>query len=83
MNELENKAKTVNSYDDLKDFLSTYVKDFQENGSGWENSNLETFLEGLSSWTEDMDGFYMNTGKKMSDLPDWQMVADMLMGARI
>ena len=56
-------------------------KDLRENPSTWENTNLESFLEALGSWVEDMDGYYINQGKPVPTQPDWKIAADMLMAA--
>ena len=43
---------------------------------GWENSDLESFLEAMHAWTEDM-------GDRLPSEPSWQTFAKMLMAATV
>lgn len=48
----------------------------------WENNNLSDYLEAISSYSEDIQGFYDNTGQKVNaDIPSWKVFADILIGA--
>lgn len=64
------------------EFLSLLRQDFLSNPNSWENNNLETFLEALSSYAEDIQGFYDNMGIPVNaDKPSWQTFADIFKGA--
>ena len=55
-----------------------------EDTSKWDNSDLGIFLEALSGWIEDCDGYYANTGSTLNaDFPSWQLFADALQAAKI
>ena len=73
---------SIGSREDFVAFVKAMSKDLRENPSTWENTNLESFLEALGSWVEDMDGYYINQGKPVPTQPDWKVAADMLMAAR-
>lgn len=64
----------------LKDFINeTKTGDFQ-------NNTLSSFLEGMESWIEDMDGYYKNIGKEKYNTEQtlhWSLLADILRAARI
>ncbi len=46
------------------------------------NTNLSDFLEALSRYAEDIQGYYDNTSQPVNaDEPGWQLFADLLKGA--
>jgi len=49
----------------------------------FENATLESFLEALSGWIEDMDGYFSNIGENTPAQPDWRLVAMMLRAATV
>lgn len=65
-------------------FVRLLIKDLSDNPQDWENKSLENFLEALSSYSEDIQGYYdnMKLGINAED-PSWRVFADLLMGARI
>ncbi|MEN2489514.1 hypothetical protein AAYQ05_17055 [Flavobacterium sp. B11] len=65
-------------------FLYLLRKDFLDNHEIWNNNNLSVFLEALSSYAEDIQGYYDNTKQIIdADKPDWKTFADIFKGARI
>jgi hypothetical protein len=66
------------------EFLELLREDFVDNPQEWENKNLPDFLEALSSYTEDIQGYYDNTEQHINaDAPGWTTFADMFKGAKI
>ncbi len=65
-------------------FLNNFRKDLINNNSEWENKTLEDFLDAMSRYAEDIDGYYLNTNQKI-DLTkiDFKVFADILCGAKI
>jgi hypothetical protein len=55
----------------LSDFVLALAQDFKDNEDSWENQNLLTFLEAISTWIKDMDGFYVNQGKEIPHDVPW------------
>jgi hypothetical protein len=65
-------------------FLGLLRKDFIENPQDWENKSLEDFLEALSAYTEDIQGYYDNMKMNIdANQPNWKTFADIFMGAKI
>lgn len=60
-------------------FLSLELR---RNPNVWENRDLGSFLEGLTSWIEDMDGCYQNSGAEQPKNINWRFMADALLAAR-
>lgn len=51
----------------------------------FENNTLDSFLEAMKNWIEDMDGYYKNIGmREYNDKTlNWSMLADILNASRI
>lgn len=65
-------------------FLNLLQKDFLDNPENWENKTLPDFLEALSAYTEDIQGYYDNMKLSVNaDKPDWSTFADIFKGAKI
>jgi hypothetical protein len=52
-----------------------------QNKGSWENSNLESYLEAMQAWIDDMDGYYKNRGTNVPVSNPWQLIADILHAA--
>ena len=65
-------------------FIDLLRQDFIDNPKSWENKKLDDFLEALSSYANDIQGYYDNTKKNVNaDEPNWQTFADIFKGASI
>lgn len=66
------------------EFIDLLRKDFVDNPENWENKKLDDFLEALSSYANDIQGYYDNTKQNVNaDEPNWQTFADIFKGATI
>lgn len=82
--DLNNSIDTISSHVDLAIFIQNLRQNLINCPNDWQNMNLVDFLDALASWTEDIDGYYENTGQKERlDQLDWKTFAEMLMAARI
>ena len=77
------KHAQIENRDTLIEFFEAFQHDYDSNQDDWENVDLRSFLEAMKVWVQDMDGYYENTGRKMPSTPSWQMIGDIMMGARI
>nr|WP_202909376.1 hypothetical protein [Chitinophaga rupis] len=58
------------------------LQDLKKHPENWENNNLESFLEALSAYAEDIQGYYDNTQQSINaEEASWQVFADMFKGA--
>lgn len=56
-----------------------YLRDVYRNDPNrWENNTIESFLDALAGWVEDMDGAYLNWNKEMPRDINWSILAKML-----
>jgi len=80
---LDERARAVQTREDLAAFVAELKADLDANPGDWENADLPSFLEAMAAWIQDMEGYYQNTGQNLSDLPPWKVLADVLMAARM
>ena len=63
-------------------FIDLLRQDFLDNPKNWENNKLDSFLEALSRYADDIKGYYDNAQQNINaDKPDWQTFADIFKGA--
>lgn len=56
----QQNTEKINSREDLASFIEDLQKDLQNNPSNWANRNLASYLEAITAWLRDMDGFLFN-----------------------
>ena len=83
MDELENRAERLRTREELAAFLENLADSLIEEPEVWENDTLERFLRAWSAWIADMDGYFVRQGLAVPATPSWQLVAQMLLAARV
>jgi hypothetical protein len=73
----------VRSREDLAQFVRTLADDLRQQPEAWENRDLGPFLEAMSAWIEDMEGYYRNRGEAVPSQPEWSTLAEILAAARV
>ena len=63
--------------------IEELTEDLKKNKRAWENKDLESFLDALGAWVNDMDGYFKNKGEECPTKPDWKHFAMCLTAARI
>lgn len=81
--ELHEQIKSINSKEDLAEFIAALRADLVANPDTWENPTLERFLEAMESWVRAMDAYYNNTGQSPPSTPGWKTLADGLYAAKL
>ena len=55
--------------------MKEFYEDYKMDGKNWENNQLDTFLEAMIAYTEDVDGYYIIAHppqeKYLVDVPMW------------
>jgi hypothetical protein len=83
MNDTLNNFKVTDRQSFIK-FIDLLRKNFLENPESLENNTLPDFLESLSAYTADIQGYYDNMKLNINaDKPDWSTFADIFKGATI
>jgi hypothetical protein len=83
MIDMKNYSNNVQCRASFVEFVGKLHEDLELNPCDWENVSLSDFLEALGRWTEDMDGYYVKTGREIPKNVSWRIFADILMAARI
>jgi hypothetical protein len=73
----------ISSRADLVEFIRELAIDLLDQPDVWENASLESYLEALAAWTQDMDGYMANAGRTTPAEPSWRVFGEMLIAARI
>lgn len=81
--ELKHRVESVESREDFAVFVRDLLRNFEERPESWENRDLGSFLDAAAAWTEDMDGYFQNSGGQTPEQPDWRTFARILMAARM
>ena len=65
-------------------FLELLYEDYMKNQKDWENPRLDRFLEAMSTYAEEIQGYYNNTNQNVNaDTASWKVFADILMSAKM
>lgn len=80
--DLNNKADVVSSRDDFVKFVDALRHDLAAHRAEWQNATLDKFLEALSGWVQDMDGYYLNNNLPVPTSPNWKNLAEMMLAAK-
>jgi len=74
----------VNDRESFINFIDLLRQDLIDNPECWKNKKLENFLEAMSSYAQDIQGYYDNMKQNINaDEANWQTFADILKGASI
>ncbi|MDQ8203971.1 hypothetical protein [Pelagicoccus sp. SDUM812003] len=73
----------IQTKSDLINHLEEIRKDFEKNGSSWENNDLPNYLEAFQSFVEAIEGYYKNRKENIEEMNTWRVMADCLSAARI
>lgn len=81
---MSDHSSTIQSKTDFINFLKYLHQDFCDHPEQWENVTLESYLEALSAYAQDVDTYYKNNHIPIdAALPTWRVFADLLKGASI
>lgn len=80
---LKEKIEGLKDKQDFVMFMEILVKDLKENPDAWENKSLESYLEAIANWVEDMEGYYINNNLPLPEGIDWKVFANILAAAKI
>jgi len=73
----------IRTREDLVEFIKVLAQDLRQHPDQWENADLPTYLEAMSAWVADMEGFYTNKGESPPARPDWKTLGEILAAARV
>jgi len=74
---------TPKTFAEFAVFLRTLVRSISEERERWENKSLDSYLAAMAAWVDDMAGYYESQGERVPDQPDWRVLIDMFLAARV
>ncbi|GAA4321033.1 DUF7660 family protein [Flaviaesturariibacter amylovorans] len=83
MNELVYEVNKIGNKNDFLKFVELLITDLRKNPSEWENKTLESYLEAIINWTEDMEGYYQNNDIPLPENISWKVFANILIAAKV
>lgn len=83
MTSLDARAQGTMTRQDFTDFVVKLAESRELDPESWPNGTLGEFLDGLSGWVADMDGYFAHRGEPLPSEPTWQLLAQMLLAARV
>lgn len=86
INDMMNFDEIIDKMEDKSAFLSflNLLRDDLENDQkNWTNITLAEYLEAMSGWVEDMEGYYLNNGISIPENVDWKVFANILVAAKM
>lgn len=81
--DFNNVINEIKTKDDFIEFVNKLSSDNRERSEQWVNNDVPSYLEGIGSWVEDMEGYFMNMQKEMPDNIDWSFMATLLYVGKI
>lgn len=80
---LHEMIESIQTRDDLADFVDAMLTDLQTNPAEWENPTLDRFLEAMGAWVRAMPAAYENLGRSPCEMPEWRTIAEILHAAKV
>jgi hypothetical protein len=74
-------TEAVTTREELAVFVASLAREARKAPNNWQNADLHSFLEALSAWINDMDGYFLNQGEPVPERPTWRTFAQMLAAA--
>jgi hypothetical protein len=81
--DLNQVLQRVQTRDDFAQFVRLLAAHLRQKPEEWENRDLSSYLEALSAWVEDMEGFYQNAGEAVPQQPTWKTLGQILFAAKV
>ncbi len=81
--DINKKIDSIRTKEDLMDFLEFLCDDRQSKKEEWKNRTIEDYLAAVSSWIEDMEGYYENNNLPIPDNVGWGFIATLFYVGKI
>lgn len=81
--DFNNIISEIKTKEDFIGFVNSLSNDKRERSDEWENKDISSYLEGIGSWVEDMEGYFINMKKEMPQNIDWKFIATLLYVGKI
>jgi hypothetical protein len=80
---MKNTIEKITNKQQFLEFMQLLIDDFKNNPNEWENKTVNDYLDAIKSWTDDMDGYYVNNNLPVPTNVNWQVFANILIAAKM
>lgn len=77
------KIDGIKDKEDFISFINFLLTDNRVNNDEWENKDILSYLDAISSWVEDMEGYYQNMKIDIPANIDWKFIASLFYVGKI
>ena len=81
--DMVSRINEINTKEELVSFLEYLSKDKHSNKTEWMNDSIEDYLASISSWVEDMEGYYINNNLAIPNNENWSFIATLFYVGKI
>jgi hypothetical protein len=78
---LRELAEDVETQQDLARFIGRLHEDLNDHPEDWPNAALGSYLEAMSGWVQDMDGYFSHTGQDLARMSPYKLFAQILLAS--
>lgn len=82
MTDLKARSQEPMTRREFEVFLQELARSVPAEPASSTNVSLDQFLEGVSGWLADVDGYILNRREAIPHEPSWQLFAQMLLAGR-
>ncbi|MFD2026293.1 DUF7660 family protein [Promicromonospora aerolata] len=80
--EIYSRVDSIESREDLRQFVAALNEDLKDHPGSWENVTLEAHLEVLAELLESADVVYENLGREIPVQPTWRLFGEPLLASK-
>jgi hypothetical protein len=80
---MNEQVEAIQSRKALVSFVRSLYDDLKKKPETWGNKNLDSYLEAIAAWIEDMDGYYLNLNEPVPEEPSWKTIGQILLAAKL
>ncbi len=76
-------ADSVQTRDDFVRFVHSLLLELRERPDKWENCKLDSYLQALAAWVQDIEGVFENRGEPVPLQISWRLLAMILLASTV
>jgi hypothetical protein len=77
------QVDAIGSREEFVAYVRALTCSLHDEPATWEHRDLDSYLNALAAWVEDMDGYSRNRNDVTPEQPSWKVLAQMLTAARV
>ncbi|GAM99353.1 hypothetical protein U91I_03002 [alpha proteobacterium U9-1i] len=66
---------------ETKGDLVAFIQMLAARSGAFANADLPNYLEAMSAWLADSDGYYSSSGQPIPSVPNWRNIGELLLAA--